>query len=335
MDHLLPVCRPSIISYIHHANYLSVAEVNENARHYLVNCFLHLYTVKDSIPSALAVDFYMYDGTRPRYPFVSKATLTAGMLRHLSPGGVVDASCKILDAGSYVEPTLDEYYISEKFAYRKFHFPHKSLIYGYSAERRIFYAQGYTKDFDFKKFTISFDEYRDAFEDKSGKGFGDGMWLTILTLSKARNDSAHLRFSPELISQYLKDFLESRPSFVHHRPEESVFGRAVYEAAINKVAKHNRRNIDVRAWCVMHEHKLQLLRLHDYMVNEAKLDLPKRTRDGIVQLGDDFLALKNYLTEAAYSNSEVKVEALRNNLAAATEREPALLNDLIEVLDRQ
>jgi hypothetical protein len=31
----------------------------------------------------------------------------------------------------------------------------------------------------------------------------------------------------------------------------------------------------------------------------------------------------------------VKVEALRNNLAAATEREPALLNDLIEVLDRQ
>ena len=66
-----------------------------------------------------------------------------------------------LQRGCYVQHQLDEFYLKAKAAYKKSHFLHPSLIYGFCDVRREFYAVGFS-GISFKEFIISYDEMNAA-----------------------------------------------------------------------------------------------------------------------------------------------------------------------------
>jgi hypothetical protein len=323
---LLPVVRPGVVSYLHHANYLAVAETDPRARSCLLNHFLQLYSRENHAPAIgreLLVDFYSCDGMYPRYPYLANAYLSAARLACLG-GDPLAQVCALLDSGAYVMPTLDESRMSAKAAYGKDRYPHPNLIHGHDRDRARLYAIGFNRDLDFARFEIGFDEFRAAFGADAG--------LSVLTLEGSPDYTNSQPFSPEFVRACLEDFVHGRCRFAQFRPPGSAFGRACYDVAIAKVEQDNAARIDIRPWCVFHEHKQRLQLLCRHLRHERGCDLAPAIDAGLAQLEADFYELRNYLLQALLDDREVRIAALRRNVDTITDAEAALVGALIDAL---
>lgn len=65
----------------------------------------------------------------------------------------------LLSGGWYIMGYFDEYYIPEKRSYKRRHFRHSMLIYGYDDEPQLFYAMGYTSDRKYRSHCLTYDEF--------------------------------------------------------------------------------------------------------------------------------------------------------------------------------
>ena len=316
------------MSYLHHADPLSIVELDGAAKHYLANCFLQLYSRVNHAPGLAPetiVDFYSCEGMYPGYPLISRSWLSAKTLK-LFGMDVVAHLCKLLDAEIYIEALLDEYFISQKRTFQKMHFPHQNLIYGYSRSDQVFYVQSFDKNWSFSRFSLPFSEFIQAFDDSLG--------VLLISRGGSEDHNNWKPFSVELVKQFLQDFIEARCSFLSFKPAGSAFGVATYAAAVDMVAEKNGAQIDIRPWCVFHEHKTKLLSLCEYLATERGVAVGEAVLLDIKQLIGDFLAVRNYLLEANLTGSEVKISALKNNMRRITEVEPGVIAALIEAVDR-
>lgn len=315
---ILPVCKPSIVSYLHHANSLCIVETDPRARDLLVNNFLQLYCGAGHEGN---IDFYSGDGMYPRYPLIHRAWLSARTLAAMGDD-VVRQACGMLDSGCYLDALLDEYHLSAHLAYRRCHFPHQNLIYGYSQQRREFLAMGFDRQACYSQLAIPFDEFRAALASDLG--------LSVVSRTDLLEYNNSSTFAPLLIQTALRDFLASSNSFLSFRPPQGIFGVATYAVAASLVERNNGAAIDIRPWCVFYEHKEKLLALHDYLVRQRQCAIPAGVGAELTQLRDDFLALRNYLLDAAVSGAHVKPASLRSNLASITASESYAINALID-----
>ncbi len=320
---VLPVCRPSIASFLHHANSLCIVETLPRARHYLVNYFLQLYVGAGHEGN---IDFYSCDGMYPRYPFIHRGWLPTLTLKAMS-NSLADLACGMLDSGCYLDALLDEYYLSAHWAYRRQHYLHQNLIYGYSREQGKFLAMGFDRVGRYEKFTISFDEFAEGIAGDAG--------LSVVGRTELVEYNNSEPFSPLLITTYLRDFLDSRNSFKSFRPPSGIFGLATYDKAIDDLETGMRMGaaIDIRPWSVFHEHKEKLLALHDYLVEEKKLVLPEQAREDLAALRDDFLWLRNHLMESAVERKQVNIPVLKRNLAEIKGMEAEAISSLIAAVE--
>lgn len=318
---VLPVCKPSITSFLHHANSLCIVETLPRTRHYLVNYFLQLYAGAGHEGN---IDFYCADGMYPRYPFTHRGWLSTATLNAMS-NNVVDLVCGILDSGCYLDALLDEYYLSAHWAYRRQHYLHQNLIYGYSQEEKMYFAMGFDRVGRYEKFNIAFDEFNAGIAGDAG--------LSVVGLTDLVEYNNSERFSSILVKTYLRDFLESRNSFITYRPPSGIFGFATYDKALTDLEHSTRASIDIRPWSVFYEHKEKLLALHDYLVEEKNLVLPGLVRQDLMSLRDDFLSLRNHLMEAGVEGRGVKIPVLRRNLAEIRTIETRAISGLISAVE--
>lgn len=318
----LPICKPSVTCYLHHGLKLAILETDENARRHLTNNFLQLFSrVDQAWGGATLIDFFGYDGLYMRPPMLDWARLSAPLLKKMG-GKIADQMCAALDMGHYLEVSLDEFYLSCKPAYQRFHYLHPSLIYGYSQEERYFYAIGFDHTGSFREFTISYDEFTAGMTEDAGVAFLSWLSNPVLTNSQT--------YSPDLVKAYLNDFLESRNSFITHRPANAHFGFATYEVAIDCVENHNASNIDLRPWCVFHDHKKKLQALSEFLARERGALFDVEFENEVKLLGQDFLALRNYMIEAKATNTPVKISSLRSNLERLAVGEKIVIQGLID-----
>lgn len=322
----LPVAHPSVISYLHHANYLAVAETDPRCRSHLVNYFYQLHTRDNNAPGVgpeRLVDFHSPDGMYPRYPFVSNAYLAAPLLQRLG-GGIVEQACAILDSGAYIEATLDEFHLREKPAYQAQYYPHPNLLFGYSATSRVFHALGFNRAMAYTEYDIGYDELRQAWNEHMG--------LSILALAPTGDYLNTRPFNPALVRTCLQDFLAARNSFLSYDPPGSVFGRATYAEAVALVARNNGAAIDIRPWCVFHEHKRRLQALHDFLCDEPRRAPAAGTAALLQQLAGHFHQLRNHLLESHWSGAHVKIDALEKNIGRIATMEEDAIGALIAAL---
>ncbi|MBJ7312564.1 hypothetical protein ACFOLJ_22580 [Rugamonas sp. CCM 8940] len=323
----LPVAQPCVISYLHHANYLAVAETDPRCRDHLVNYFYQLHTRHNNAPGVgpeQLVDFHSPDGMYPRYPFVSNAYLGAPLLQRLG-GGIVEQACAILDNGAYIEATLDEFFLREKNAYQSQYYPHPNLLFGYSAESRVFHALGFNRAMAYTEYAIGYDEMRQAWNQRMG--------LSILSLAPTGDYLNTQPFNPALVRTCLQDFLAARNSFLSYDPPGSVFGRATYAEAVAMVERKNGAAIDIRPWCVFHEHKRRLLALHEFLCDGRERQPAAGTAALLLQLVGHFHQLRNHLLEACWSGAQVKRAALEKNVGRIEAIEEEAIGALIAALD--
>jgi hypothetical protein len=314
----LPVCKPSITTYLHHANSLCITETLPHARHFLINYFLQLYTCTGLEKK---VDFFASDGMHPRYPFIHRAWLSTLTLKMIG-GDIIEQICRMIDSGCYVDALLDEYYISEKLSFNQSHFPHQNLIYGYSLSNRCFLAQGFNKQARYGAFVIPFEEVR--------AGLRHDLGLCVVSRTDLLDHNNSSPFDANVIATYLGDFLESKNSFLSYRPKNEAFGVATYEYAVKLIEENNGERIDIRPWCVFSEHKDKLQNLYNYFAIDNSIVFQKDVVDELLALRNNFLDLRNYVLESALTGRIINIKTLRRNINVIAEKEVYVIRSLID-----
>lgn len=339
---ILPIVKPSIITYLHHAHPLGIAETDPRAKMYLLNNFFQLSTRRNKDGTRIDIDFLAANGYYPQCNFVSRVHETEASLGVLG-GTPLDQVCAILESGGYVEAVLDEYFLSGKSAFSRHAFWHQNLIYGYSRPERVLLAQGFNAAREYVCHRIGFDEFQRAFGRQGG--------VRTLRLTGAVGE----QYCAGFIQACLSDFVKSRNTIAAsadagagavspgrwrtalrrvtgRAAEGSVYGMATYGVALRQLTLKNRRHIDMRPWCLFYEHKLRLLALAQYLDAEKSAGLDGAVLAELHQLIGDFRALRGYVLEAQLTDSAVDVAALKKTIAVLASAEKPVIAALINAI---
>ena len=353
---ILKLAKPSITSYLHYAHDLSIIETDSRAREYLAVSFLHLITTPDSVRKGIMLDFCNKAEGYPVCPFLSNELLTGDGIA-LYGDTAVDKVCALIDQGYYVRVNLNEFYIAESASYqikgqnlklwpkrmRPIHF---NLIHGYDVAQRTFFTHGFDRQMHFTKRQISFEEFEQAY-------YGDEVGMHRLRLLSRHECEARL-YDPGKVAQCLTDFLASQCSYPQLKPVTawtrlagamrphatilglqllgSSFGIAVYDIAARMVERNNGALIDIRPWCVIHDHKRALLRLCDYLARDQGFRISGPLLDEFESIENDFSSLRNYLVESKLNNRKVAATRLKNNLDRLKSAERVAVGELIDTI---
>lgn len=345
---IFPIARPSIISYLHYAHDLNIAETDPRSRQYLALEFLQLHTRVDNT-GVLLVDFFSHQTNyHPSCPIISRK-LFQGKDAELLGKNPVAKAIALLHAGSYVRVNLDEYHVADTFSYQqenkrgrslpaKIRPVHFNLIYGYSAAERKFLSYGFNKLRHYDRRDISFDDFDEAY-------YGDdvGLWSLRLTPS----DAPYPAYSANQLVNNLTGFIESRDAFQeateatlagrgkdasHISTGAGAFGMATYDAAVTLVELNNGKMIDIRPWCIFCDHKSSVVRLYNFLSSEKKITYDKTLLERFEFIEGDFMNLRNYLMDSTFHDRPVKIAALKRNVECLKQMEIEAITELLAAL---
>lgn len=146
--------------------------------------------------------------------------------------------------GYYIWGTYNERYIRAKSKYKDSDFLHDYLLFGYDAEKEVFYSAGYTSRNVYEEYEIAFDEYYDSIF----QTYYNRLLLRVLKF----NQEASFNINIEGILRDMQLFLESKV-FKPSAPPDSVYGiNATYK--LIEYMKHVEK-IDIRFTKVLLEQK--------------------------------------------------------------------------------
>lgn len=233
-------------AYLHHAHLNSLI-LGQNPQSYmwLNNKYLQLYFNKKN--TNVMLDFftfeYMYD------------CLDTGYVKSFLINSVIDIKNIIensIDHNYYITCLIDEFYVNKMAAYKKWHFNHWCLIYGYDDINYL--CLGYLKDGKYQKFELSINEFLSSFI-KIEYGLG------LNTIKENYNFCDEIS-GIKLLYDYTYGLNTSENyGLISHRIDGS-YGIKIYDSLIEE----KDGKIDVRYAHVLLEHKYCV---HRYLINES------------------------------------------------------------------
>ncbi|PYG87831.1 amino acid adenylation domain-containing protein [Ruminiclostridium sufflavum DSM 19573] len=193
---------------------------------------------------------------------------------------IIDFIIKKLNRGHYLVINVDEYYLSDKWAYRQNHFVHSSLIYGYDNEEEQLKAISFDRDMLFTKMIFDYTEFSDAYENGKIHYKKTGPWCesSAIQLFKPKGFEGEYPFSNEKFLKELKSYIFSTGDrarlYSFEYPEKQVsFGIMVYNVLISNLENMLQGNItaDYRAFHMLAEHKKGIYDRLDYVISRNLL----------------------------------------------------------------
>lgn len=186
----------------------------------------------------------------------------------------------VIENGFCLEPCLDRYYFKFSEYYKKKHFIHSTLIYGFNSNSKEVYISDFFENGKYCRKTISYDEVNDSIKGND--------WL--VNLYGHNNESYKCNLN--MLSDYLNDYLESRDSFQKFKYSSSErnknvsFGVTFYDAITTNLFFDD-EGLDIRPFHILTDHKrLMNLRLC-YLKANGKFD--KEQMEELIKDNDDLL----------------------------------------------
>jgi hypothetical protein len=235
---------------------------------------------------------------------------------------IIDFVVEKINLGYYLTIFVDEYYLPNKWAYKKKHFVHSSMIYGYDNEKKQFMAIGFDQNMIFQKIVLDYHNFQDAYENGKIHYKDSAPWceLSAISLIRPNNFDEEYPFSNVRFLRELKDYLfsigDSRRLYAFmYSDNNAVFGIKVYDAAIQNLENlfKGKATIDYRAMHFIWEHKKGIYDRIEYAISRNNL-----TGD-IIELHKEYLKVVDLsnnirLKSLELENSGVGADGLSANL---------------------
>ena len=187
-----------------------------------------------------------------------------------------------LDQGRYLYTFVDEYYIFDTYNYRKNHYVHDILIFGYDRDG-LFSVIGYTKKgYSSRKIGVS-DLYQ-AIQNDNGCLFkielkNEEYRFDIKTFKRMCIEYCDANDSTKSKEIYL-DTASYNSSFDNRLFQEACFGLDLYQELTERLTTFlpSKMWLDNRVFFLINEHKENMAYKVDYLINHHYLADTKNTR---------------------------------------------------------
>lgn len=245
----LPVfVSPPILSYLMFAQPLSVLYANcKNPYDFVLDQFIQLH-VETICPhhseNETRLSFYV-----PLYaqwePFEAELVFR----EDIEEEDILRLFRDELNNGYYVFTILDEYYIHLIDKYQTKHFEHDYLLSGYNDEEQKFTGLFFIDGF-YKQDYLSYAEVREGFLNCRSPLFA------YIKLKVKPGYDARCHLDKARAITLISDYLNGTNSFNWYSGfGECVFGLDVYDRLFSLEMPKEKRILDIRAFCVLEEHK--------------------------------------------------------------------------------
>ncbi|WP_027084540.1 hypothetical protein [Cohnella panacarvi] len=271
----LPVVKPYISAYKHHALPLSILSYYEENESWICNHYLQLYQRFDFNENVHWLDFYLFDEIPIRSSTIPWLDHTQTIHIDYLKRPIHEFLIDVIDQGSFIYVIHDDYYMPHSFSYNQGHFKNNLLITGYDLDKQCFYVYDYANT---TRGQLQVNEVPFRLMEKSIAS--EHAW-NVLTLFTYQSDYRH-QLQLELAYRLLQDYVTSSNSsqdllLIRDPPEKRAFGISVYEQIKRFLHGHSDLiNTLHLPFYVFHEHKASVGKLMDNLIN--KYDNPEIRR---------------------------------------------------------
>ena len=264
---------------------------------------------------------------------------------------IIDFIIEKLNLEYYLIINVDEFYLPNKLQYRKEHFVHDSLIYGYDNETKQLKAIGFNQENLFTELVFDYSEFEIAFENgklhyKNNAPYCE--WAAI-HLIKSKGFDGEYPFSITRFINEFENYLFSKSDlrrvyFLEHYPEQVEYGFSIYDVLIENLQNllEGKLTIDYRAIHLLSEHKKCLHDRLGYVISKYQLsgeitELHKQYLRIVEQWNDirlQFLAqlFEELDTKSLSHGQKSMLNNVINKINQAKETEYEILQKIIEQL---
>ena len=204
----LPInLHPPIDAYLNHAYPLSILSTSEEYLPWFYSNYIQLYCPVDFPPGHF--NFYMHSA----YPaLISPLLDTQWLDRNIvtcTSKSLSDFLISCVDGKNYIQLFLDEFYIPQRGGYRKYHFIHDLLIFGYDERDKTFDTLGYNDKGVYTTYKAHFDDIEQAFSSVEGLSeYQTHFFYSKIWLGKIM-EGVEGYFDIQSVIEQLEDFLSA------------------------------------------------------------------------------------------------------------------------------
>lgn len=330
---VLPIGKPFILGYQHHANPLSVLACDEDYLTWLYCNYIQLFYDPRSITY---FNFY-FNGFVPNFFTVSNPLLDIQILKKESVfADIVDYVFYLLSSGKYFETSINEYYIKSRSSYLVNNFDHEILVYGCNIKDKYFCTLGYDRRGLYSAAKISFEDFETAYKNTGSHPYSQ--MIRIYERKKVKGKKYVFKFDIQLVHMLLSDYLSAyntseRLRMIAPPLEGCLFGVEACKKLLGLLENLLNGSIeyDIRPFHILWEHKTCMVRRINYMIENEYLPCNKDVKQ-FENIENDALNLKHMLIKWSISRNNMIIKKMISVLMEMIEKEyKALSNVLLSI----
>lgn len=321
---ILPVCaEPIVKNYLHHAVPLSVIGATRPDR--AERIVLSEYIDFIYQPSMAWLDFHA--DPYVAWDYLTCQTITGTMLKanRISP---IEYMINALKEGFYCDIWLDAYYIPCKSWYKKSHFSHGLLIYGYDGEKREFLCLTYANELHYIKVKVKAD---DMIAGTNNEYFAH---IKLLTNNYSYKVPYDIRRLYEKLYNYSHNICHYDPSrFNKNARNQSIqidAGKAFADDLDTVHRKH--KYIPLALTYTYVEHKRIMMWRINYIAEKEKLVIPNLD-DMSKAISKSLTFVMNALIKYNMKGSDGLMDSIVNSMRSINQIEENAISDLLCALE--
>lgn len=325
----LKLNQPPLICYLHHAYPLTVAMENEDFNSWFLSNYIQLeYRLKSD---ELNFFTYVICGNSVLIPLIDYRALDLDFIFKTNID-IIDFIRNSINIGYYVTTYIDEFFISDREAYQKFHFRHEIMIYGFDSDKQIFNVIGFNHIHSYVASIVSFTELRESLLNSIDK-------KNDLILLKAKDeDSYHptYNFDIENVKTLLHDYLFSINSSERFRPIGTInnftYGISVYNELIKYyqgIIQDDNKECDFRHFSVLYEHKKTMLSRLQYLIDKKYLSFNNNYISIFSELQNISYERRNSILKYNYTKNKEIIKVTIDSLQKMSYIEKSTVENLL------
>ncbi len=338
-----------ITTYLHRSLPLCAILANDNYMGWYYSNYIQIFSYRD------AKGFLEINYLEPRDSFVDIADVIClgyHLLREVD--SIVDFIKEKIQLGYYLIINLDEYELSNKHDYKKNHYVHASIVYGYDDETRQVKGVGFDKDRLFTGLLFDYNELNVSYTSSKVHYLNYAPWCawSAVQLIKLKSPERQFPFSKRKFMLDLYDYIHSeadeyRIYNFEYDVNRVTFGIDVYDDLIKELNTMLRGefNVDYRALHLLAEHKKSLYARLSYVIEKFKLSTELESKkEAFYQLVLKFEEIrkqflgqvfKEFNLQELTKEQKTAIEKVSSDLLLLKEVEYKLLDEIYGLLNRE
>lgn len=269
-------------------------------------------------------------------PLLSCDTITYDLIK-MNEINIIDFICKAIYKNHYVMLYLDEFYLPYKISYKKTHFIHENLFFGYDYQKRELYGLAYVTDktgYHFKSFSVDMDLVEQSYINVPSTNSVQRSRVMLM----ACNWEKYYEFDMQAVKSSIYEYINSIPTdqkyiSINNPNTKFVFGIGIYDQLIGYYAQSSEEKTIIPLH-IIYEHKQLMLDRIKYMIENEYLICDNNLINDYAGLIKEAYLCKMLFLKYLYVNTESNYKKVVNSINSIKSHDKILMERLYQLIEK-